>query len=407
MASVALNSRKSYLWRCPRGHEWKASPSNRINRKSGCPYCSGRLVGEDNSLASRFPDLSAQWANSNSESPSRVLPFDKVPRDWICEQGHLWTALASNRVSQNTGCPSCIQTVSRPQQEIADLLTSWLPGEKVSVSDRQLLGKMELDIWVPSRTFAIEFQGLYWHSKKAPSFRPGAAAHKYWQCVRHRTSLFTVFEDEWKNKRPILESMWRHRLRLPSRVVYARRCRLETVSDHGLARQFFEDNHLEGGVRIQSAVALVSDDEVVGIAALRRHFTGELELARLAFKTGLHVVGGAGRLINALPKPLISFSNNRIGAGNVYKALGFEEVTASRSPGYFYTDFRQRFSRFRCRRINDQEILAAYPSEEAQNAAGLQAEGFLGERRPLFRIEDCGHRKWRLGYTKPGETDNE
>ena len=37
---VLSGSNKKYWWRCQRGHEWEASVTNRVYKKTGCPICS-------------------------------------------------------------------------------------------------------------------------------------------------------------------------------------------------------------------------------------------------------------------------------------------------------------------------------------------------------------------------------
>ncbi len=37
---IGAGARKQYWWKCEKGHEWKASPSNRHRLNVGCPYCS-------------------------------------------------------------------------------------------------------------------------------------------------------------------------------------------------------------------------------------------------------------------------------------------------------------------------------------------------------------------------------
>ena len=59
-------------WMCARGHEWSALVSERFRR--GCPYCSGKYLSLERSLAHRFPDLAAQWhpARNGALTPAEV-----------------------------------------------------------------------------------------------------------------------------------------------------------------------------------------------------------------------------------------------------------------------------------------------------------------------------------------------
>jgi len=47
---VTLRSRKEVWWLCPKGHEWRAIITRR-SYGSGCPYCTGQAICDDNCLA--------------------------------------------------------------------------------------------------------------------------------------------------------------------------------------------------------------------------------------------------------------------------------------------------------------------------------------------------------------------
>ena len=64
---VSYGSNKKVWWRGECGHEWQASPHSRTGKNSpGCPYCSGnRVLAGFNDLASRFPEIAAEWSEKN------------------------------------------------------------------------------------------------------------------------------------------------------------------------------------------------------------------------------------------------------------------------------------------------------------------------------------------------------
>lgn len=62
---VSVGSHKKVLWHGKCGHEWTAVIKNRV-RGAGCPYCSHNIVLPGfNDLASRFPNLAAEWSERN------------------------------------------------------------------------------------------------------------------------------------------------------------------------------------------------------------------------------------------------------------------------------------------------------------------------------------------------------
>lgn len=48
------------------------------------------------------------------------------------------------------------------QEEICSIIKSY--GIDALLNDRQVLKPAELDIYVPSKKLAIEYDGMYWHS---------------------------------------------------------------------------------------------------------------------------------------------------------------------------------------------------------------------------------------------------
>ncbi len=104
---VTPKSHKIVWWFCKNGHEWRATPHHRANG-TGCPYCAGKRVGEDNNLAVKCPDLAKQWHPSKNGD---LTPFDVTPGSnrkvwWRCEAGHEWEA-APNHRSRAKGCLHC------------------------------------------------------------------------------------------------------------------------------------------------------------------------------------------------------------------------------------------------------------------------------------------------------------
>jgi hypothetical protein len=59
-ASVRPKSNQKCWWQCSEGHEWQAEVHSRA-AGSGCPYCYGRYATKENNLASKYPELLAEW----------------------------------------------------------------------------------------------------------------------------------------------------------------------------------------------------------------------------------------------------------------------------------------------------------------------------------------------------------
>ncbi len=104
---VSAGSHKKVLWVDKYGHEWTASVKSRV-QGSGCPYCSHNLVlAGFNDLASRFPEIAAEWSERNLPlTPDKVTAFKNTRVWWKCSLGHEWYTLISTR-SGGSQCPYC------------------------------------------------------------------------------------------------------------------------------------------------------------------------------------------------------------------------------------------------------------------------------------------------------------
>lgn len=122
-ADVTAGSKKKVWWRCDNGHEWEASINHRA-KGTGCPYCAGKKVCEDNNLEKVFPDVAAEWhpTKNGDLNPADVASGSGKKVWWLCNKcGNEWEASISHRVN-GTGCPCCAgqETV----QNINDLSTT-------------------------------------------------------------------------------------------------------------------------------------------------------------------------------------------------------------------------------------------------------------------------------------------
>ncbi len=104
---VSVGSHKKVLWHGKCGHEWTAVIKNRV-RGAGCPYCSHNIVLPGfNDLASRFPNLAAEWSERNYPlRPNMVTAFKNKKVWWKCSLGHEWHTLISTRAG-GSQCPYC------------------------------------------------------------------------------------------------------------------------------------------------------------------------------------------------------------------------------------------------------------------------------------------------------------
>jgi len=162
---VTAGSHKKAWWICEKEHEWDASIASR-NQGVGCPYCAGRLACDDNSLQTLNPELAKQWhPDKNGElTPNNVTTGTGKKVWWICERGHEWNATISSRTRGN-GCPVCYQgkQTSFPEQAIYFYFVNIFND---TLSRFKYGDKWEIDVFLPSLNFGIEYDGIFYHKKQ-------------------------------------------------------------------------------------------------------------------------------------------------------------------------------------------------------------------------------------------------
>jgi hypothetical protein len=82
--------------------------SKRIS--SGCPYCSGKKAGSDNSLANRYPEIARQWNYelNKGTTPNNITYGSSKRFWWTCDKDkkHIWRTSPYER-KRGSGCPYC------------------------------------------------------------------------------------------------------------------------------------------------------------------------------------------------------------------------------------------------------------------------------------------------------------
>lgn len=107
--TIAPGTARKVWWVCEKGHEWQATVASRV-AGSGCPVCAGRRVeAGENDLASRYPQLAAQWhpEKNGALTPDQVTAGSNRKVWWLCPLGHTYQSVVAARTQRGRGCPYC------------------------------------------------------------------------------------------------------------------------------------------------------------------------------------------------------------------------------------------------------------------------------------------------------------
>lgn len=162
---VLPNSGKKVWWKCSEGHEWPTRVYDR-SKGNGCPYCSGKKVLKGyNDLTTVNPTLAQEWnyEKNGSLKPEMFTANSGKKVWWKCKKGHEWPAKIYHR-NTVSDCPICHSERNTSLPEFALLYYLRKSGLEVMHSYKEL--GYELDIYIPTKKVAIEYDGYFWHRSK-------------------------------------------------------------------------------------------------------------------------------------------------------------------------------------------------------------------------------------------------
>jgi len=387
-------SNKKVWWLCSENHEWQATVNNRSTLTRGCPYCSNQSIQASlNDFATLHPILAAEWhpTKNGSLSASTVSSGTDKKIWFVCDQGHEWeTSLHHRTGTKRTGCPNCANLVSKQEVEVADFLKDL--GMDVVTSDRKTIKPFELDILITEKKFAVEFNGLRWHTE---AYGKGREYHhnKWKACQKQGIQLIQIWEDEWNHNSEQVKRMLAHKLGFSTeRKIFARATSITEV-DKTEAKIFLESNHIQGFASGSYYLGLIdSDNQLSAVLVLKKEAkTHGRTLNIIRYATSANVVGGFTKLLKHAenlyqPESFISFSDHCVSDGGLYENNGFV-ADKELPPDYMYVVGGERQHKF------------GYRLKRFRNDSNLLWEEGLTERELALlnnipRIWDAGKTRW-------------
>ena len=286
-------------------------------------------------------------------------------------------------------CPHCHPfTQSRAEEEITNFIRKFLPDATVLNNYRGLISPQEVDIYIPSHNLAIEFNGLYWHSESQGKDKR-YHLDKTLACNEQGVRLVHIFEDEWRDKRQIVQNRLKHLLGITPYKIFARRCEVRNVPNY-LATKFLNKYHIQGAVNASVNLGLFYKNRLVALMTFsksRFNKNYDYELLRYCTIGNFTIIGGADKLFAYFKRnydfsSIVSYADRRWSDGNLYRKLNFIEVSSS-APAYYYTTGEERFNRVKFQKHKLANILEVFDPtlSEFEN---MVINGY-------HRVWDCGN----------------
>ncbi len=301
-------------------------------------------------------------------------------------------------------CPKCYPRndgTSLAEKEIYKFICDLIGEDKVEHNCYSIIKNLttnrslELDIHIPSRQIAIEYDGLYWHSE----FRSEDPTNNHLQktnlCKEKGIQLIHIFEDEWIFKKEIVKARIKQILRANQNIerIHARKCIIKEIEPK-VKNEFLEEFHIQGKDASKVKLGAFFEDKLISIMTFgkgniskgSKSKEGVWELNRFCSNSNYHIPGIAGKLLSYFKKnfewkEIFSYADRRWSQGNLYYKLGFELEHITK-PNYWYLKGFERIHRFNLRKTKDD------PKDIP--------EWVLRQKEGYSRIWDCGNLKFKM-----------
>lgn len=270
--------------------------------------------------------------------------------------------------------------------------------------NRKLLNGKEIDIIVPDKKIAFEYNGLYYHTEKMGK-HPTYHLDKTKECFNKGYFLYHIFEDEWINKQKIVKGKIQHILGNDNTIkIGARNVEISKISSEEKSK-FLEENHIQGNDNSSIHYGSFYKKSMVGVMTFneKRNMTknseSQYELSRFCTKQGYTIIGLGSKIIKQFiidysPKSIISFADRRWTPNyekNLYTLMGFKLVKILKPTYCYYNSKVNKYKRFHKFNFGKNNLRKKYPNIDL-----TKSEKDIMTELGFDRIWDCGMFKYEL-----------
>lgn len=351
--------------------------------------------GETN--ISKIKNPREQWqidaVSSREALLSYISKFDEKPSiNDLCDMLKLNKTNMYLKIHEYSldDCIKVDYSQSNGEEQLAGFLSTIT---NIQQHNKSIINPYEIDIYIPDKKLAIEYNGLYWHSElhKDKYYHQ----QKTIDCAKKGIRLIHIFEDEWINNNDKIKDFLYNIINTNKETIGARNTYIKQVDDSEYV-EFVNRYHLKGsrGAEIKLGCYLNENNELLGIMSFgkpRFNNNYQYELVRLCWKSGIAVIGGTEKMFNYFvnkydPYSVITYSDIAKFTGNVYTKIGFEPIQPNpiTEPNYIWSDGENTISRYQTQK---------HKLIEQGLGTENQTEDDIMHNRGFFKVYDSGNIK--------------
>lgn len=237
--------------------------------------------------------------------------------------------------------------ISSKEKELLSYIRSIYSGEIIT-NKIGIIPYKELDIYIPEKKIAIEFNGTYWHSTeyKYKNYHQ----QKTIACAKQGIRLIHVFEYEWDTEflREKIKNLLANAISNKTRTtIYARNTYVAELS-YEVCASFLNSYHLQGNSNSSINIGCFKDNILIGVMTFgkpRFNSNYEYELHRFCWDSNYEVKGGAEKMFSYFinkynSSSIITYTDISKFTGNVYTRIGFKPIQPNpiTEPNYIWVE---------------------------------------------------------------------
>lgn len=256
--------------------------------------------------------------------------------------------------------------------------------------ERTILKGKELDLFLPDKNIAVEFNGNFWHNEKSK----GKYYHynKFIECLEKGIHLFNIYEYDYNsNKYILLLNLIKNSIiEVPIRL-YARNCIIKVINT-AVANNFLNSYHLERLYEISFIhYGLYYKEQLTAVMSFNKVKCSDnsYELTHFATLPNIRIIGGLSKLFTHFardykPAYVSCYTNNDFFDGHSLSKIGFYLINRGKEIfNYHWVKKNNTLTKQQC-------IQKGLIRENFQDDAEINIMESLGYSR-IFR---SGYSKW-------------
>ena len=263
---------------------------------------------------------------------------------------------------EGKGCPKCGHIISKQELEILNIIKSYNINVETNVK-LPFLDNKELDIFIPSKNIAIEYNGLRWHTEEYGRDK-NYHLNKTLKCNENNIKLIQIFEDEFIYHSDIVINKLLHILQIQHNTekIGGRNCKIKEINSN-IAKEFLNKYHIQGYSRSTTYLGAFYGTLLVAVMTFTLNDKKSLKWELNRFASDYHYVcqGVGGKLFKYFIthfdyEEIKSFADRRWTVNiydNLYIKLGFV-LDKILKPDYRYVNLnysnKERLHKFNFRK---------------------------------------------------------